>query len=440
MKDIVRKSIWGMTVITVVVGFIIAPAIAKKVDIKMMVCGWAMEDGMDPVTGRTYKGYQHMVDKFNKENPDINLTVVSTPWGDLIGPFVKHTSALIAGTADIVQARPYWARKGLYESLDPYIQRDNYPLTDFREDYLVPAYNKAPGDTEEHLYSFPSYIDAFVIAYDKEIFDHYGVDYLSKFPTLDELKEKGLAMTGTDPVTGMETYGFFFRGCYIEWQYMSYVRALGGNVFAGPKATNLDSKPCIDALQWLIDMAEAGTPGPVFMTAWTPPGWLTVDNQYAIKAEEGPAITWLTLERDLTDRIGVSCYVQNPEGRGGVMGGADMGIAISQKSKHKDEAWEVMKFWMSSEAQRFAFENQRMLSIRKEVDEWAAASKLPYWDVIAEQLNRADTEIGFVHEVLEVARMIIRSTVQEALAGDLSAEEACKAMQEEIMQKMAERG
>ena len=52
---------------------------------------------------------------------------------------------------------------------------------------------------------------------------------LSKNPTLDEVATKAKALTGTDPVTGQQTYGYYYQGKYAVWQFLTLAHAMGAN-------------------------------------------------------------------------------------------------------------------------------------------------------------------------------------------------------------------
>ena len=100
----------------------------QKTTVKAMMIGFQMSDWIDPVTGTTFNGFSRMVEKFNKEHPNIELKFTSIPWGALIGPYAKTLSALLGGTADVIQTRIVYIQTGQFEPLDEYIEKDNYNL------------------------------------------------------------------------------------------------------------------------------------------------------------------------------------------------------------------------------------------------------------------------------------------------------------------------
>src|SRR3569833_2731910 len=79
------------------------------------------------------------------------------------------------------------------------------------------------------LYNIPNNTGERVIHWDAQLFKDYGVEPLSKNPTLDEIEAKAKKLTGTDPVTGKKTYGYYYQGKYAVWQFLSIAHAMGAN-------------------------------------------------------------------------------------------------------------------------------------------------------------------------------------------------------------------
>jgi len=397
--------------------------------------GVQMEDSLDPYTGKPTTGFQRMLDEFNQENPNINLIFTSIPWGGTIGPYAKGLNALISGTMDVVHTKVYYRYIGLFESLDEYIERDNFDLSRILDSAVSICQAQLPEDEKTRQYMLPIDSGFRAIGFDKEIFDSYGVPYLSKDPTLEELKEKAVKLTGTDPRTGKETYGFFIRGNYCVWPFLTYVRYYGGD-FApeGGTVPNFDTEPALKALEWMVSLAKEGILGPAFLaTGSNPPSWLTKANEYGIMPEIPASNLMIAKDRGLTERYGMRVNVLSPKFKtAGLLGGVDASLGISANSKHKDEAWEVVKFIISPKVQRFRFKNHIVFPTLKEAVEWDEWKALPYPDVFDRAYVIGDPQIGNGTAVVAKGRMIIRGLVNKALALKITPKEALEAMQMEI--------
>lgn len=410
----------------------------QKTTVKAMMIGFQMSDWIDPVTGTTFNGFSRMVEKFNKEHPNIELKFTSIPWGALIGPYAKTLSALLGGTADVIQTRIVYIQTGQFEPLDEYIEKENYDLDKLIARSVEVTRQKVAGDKEAHQYMLPIYADARLIAYDKKIFDDYGVAYLSHKPTMDELREKGIKLTGTNPVTGEKTYGLWFEGNYSAWGFLTYVRAFGGTPILENDRPDFTSDASLKALRWLYELREKEViPAKCAAISGDPPGWLSKDNRYAIRLESGLAIPFLAKERGLVERFGVSLNVVNKWGYAGLLGASDVPAGMAKLSKNKDAAWEVLKWLLSEEVQRFRFDNNRVFPVlEKEISQWMKEDNLPYADVIGEQMKLGDPLIGNYSKVITEGRMVIRSTISKLLALDITPEEAAEVIQQEIMTKV----
>ena len=410
----------------------------QKTTVKAMMIGFQMSDWIDPVTGTTFNGFSRMVEKFNKEHPNIELKFTSIPWGALIGPYAKTLSALLGGTADVIQTRIVYIQTGQFEPLDEYIEKENYDLDKLIARSVEVTRQKVAGDKEAHQYMLPIYADARLIAYDKKIFDDYGVAYLSHKPTMDELREKGIKLTGTNPVTGEKTYGLWFEGNYSAWGFLTYVRAFGGTPILENDRPDFTSDASLKALRWLYELREKEViPAKCAAISGDPPGWLSKDNRYAIRLESGLAIPFLAKERGLVERFGVSLNVLNKWGYAGLLGASDVPAGMAKLSKNKDAAWEVLKWLLSEEVQRFRFDNNRVFPVlEKEISQWMKEDNLPYADVIGEQMKLGDPLIGNYSKVITEGRMVIRSTISKLLALDITPEEAAEVIQQEIMTKV----
>ena len=410
----------------------------QKTTVKAMMIGFQMADWIDPVTGTTFNGFSRMVEKFNKEHPNIELKFTSIPWGALIGPYAKTLSALLGGTADVIQTRIVYIQTGQFEPLDEYIEKENYDLGKLIARSVEVTRQKVAGDKEAHQYMLPIYADARLIAYDKKIFDDYGVAYLSHKPTMDELREKGIKLTGADPVTGEKTYGLWFEGNYSAWGFLTYVRAFGGTPILENDRPDFTSDASLKALRWLYELRQKEViPAKCAAIAGDPPGWLSKDNKHAIRLDHNLAITFLAKERGLVERFGVSLNVVNKWGYAGLLGASDVPAGIAKLSENKDAAWEVLKWLLSEEVQRFRFENNRIFPVlEKEISQWLKEDNLPYADVIGEQMKLGDPLIGNYSKVITEGRMVIRSTISKLLALDITPEEAAEVIQQEIMTKV----
>src|SRR5690606_28471849 len=122
---------------------------------------------------------------------------------------------LTSGEADVYQMPGIadFAAQGVMEPLQSYIDKDSdFDLDSFIDNQVDGWKALGPDETDLQIFGLPFLGDARFIAYDKLLFDQWGVEYLSDNPTMEEVMEKAQKMTGTNPETGERNYGVYFRG------------------------------------------------------------------------------------------------------------------------------------------------------------------------------------------------------------------------------------
>lgn len=117
----------------------------------------------------------------------------------------KAAAALAAGTGpDVMQMSPdyYGMYSDYFEDLQPYLEKEGVNADDvFTEGMLAPYYRP-----DGKLEGMPLLENVFVLAYNKDLFDQFGVDYPTDDWTWDDLKEaaeKFVSGEGADATYGI---------------------------------------------------------------------------------------------------------------------------------------------------------------------------------------------------------------------------------------------
>src|SRR5581483_51624 len=123
---------------------------------------------------------------------------------------------LLGGEIDILGGSTVWPyyQQGLLLDLTPYYTRDNWRAN------FVPTLFQPP--IERIMYppwvahpttyvSVPADLSAISTAYDKQLFEDFGVDPLSSTPTSDDVVNRVPKLTGTNPRTGQMCYGMYYN-------------------------------------------------------------------------------------------------------------------------------------------------------------------------------------------------------------------------------------
>ena len=364
---------------------------AEKTRVRVQWIGdFKMEDSTDAISGQTNKGLSVLEEAFEKEHADIDVEFILMGWDD----YQKKTQTMImAKEADVYQLPGIAsiADQGLLEPLQPYIDRDSFDLSVYIDGQIDGWKVVGPDDSEPQIYGLPMIADTRFIVYDKQIFDDWGVEYLSAEPTPEEVLEKAKLMTGTNPKTGKENFGVFYKGTDGADAVMNVNEAFGGRWGEGWRMNELKMELNSDTMKDAFAfMKELNTYAPAGVVA-NQGGELfgTADNNIAINMRCNPAVVNNFNALGLGDRYAVSrLYINEAEGMGGMFAGSPVGIAST--SDVKDAAWEWLKFTASETFMNYFWENQKyeglpvlkaalnIDSIKNDANYTAVMNTLPY--------------------------------------------------------------
>lgn len=335
------------------------PDAAKTVVRVQWIGEFHQEDSTDPVSGETRKGLRVVEDLFEKTHPDIDVQFIVMGWDD----YQKKTqSMMMSGEADVYQAPGIsaLAEQGLLEPLQPYIDRDGFDLGVYLDHQVEGWKCVGVDDTELQVYGLPMIADTRYIMYDKQLFDDWGVPYLSAAPTVDEILDAAKKMTGKNPKTGEENFGIFYEGKRAGDTAMNLNEFYGGTWGTGVRASelvvNFDTPTMKQALDTMLEMNGYAPAGVMSNQGGELFG--TEKNNIAIHLRAAPMAISNAAALGLSERYGVSrLFINEQEGMGNMFAGSPLVIAAS--SKVKDAAWEYLKFTSTPEFAQYFWENQR---------------------------------------------------------------------------------
>ena len=304
---------------------------------------------MDLVSGVEMPGYNELIAKWNEKYPNVEILVETCPWDNWI---TSIQTAVLSGDVDIILHGATLTE--LCEPLDPYLERD----ADYAK-MLFTTENRRYGDLSKTMVSGIQYVIEPSIAYvDLDILGHYGVEAPTADWTWDDLLEIAQKCTGTDPVTGKQTYGV--QLCYthtanIFQNYYGLAMAYGAEPItygSTPADSTINFQdPALPRVFEMID-ALAQCCAPNVREGANVVMDLTPDNDTAIR--------WRTLAYDqyrkavasgIDDRF---AFIPLPVVEAGDFVGSQStyfgsyNMAIANNSKNKDWAWEFIK-WMTTD-------------------------------------------------------------------------------------------
>ena len=284
--------------------------------------------------GEGQKQFETMVDAFNKSQDKIHVKYVLQQ--DMITKFL--TAATNGGSPDVL----FWDRwrtslyapKNVLHPVDEYLTRDGISKDDFYSESLTEL------SYDDKLYGLPLTVDARALFYNKKLLDEAG---LQPPTTWDELETAAAKLTKWNG-NKLEVAGFSMGDLGL---FNMYLQQAGGTMLTEDGKTNFNNDKGKQVLEFwdrlmnkdkvykvgfelgLGEGQDAFVTGKVAML-YSGPWMLSTYNKYG---------------KDLD--YGIVPPPAGPNGdKGSVMGG--FGLVIPEGSKHKDEAWEFIKWWTAN--------------------------------------------------------------------------------------------
>ena len=166
-----------------------------KVKEKLVIWSWGADEEK--------KSRETMVEAFQKAHPEIEVEHSVIPTADHVWD-QKMTAALSAGTGpDVIQMSPdyYGLYTEYYEDLNPYVEKEGVDLKSVITEGMIEPYYRPDGKLE----AMPLLENVFVLAYNKDMFDKFGVEYPTNDWTWDDLAENAKKFAGGEGADA--TYG-----------------------------------------------------------------------------------------------------------------------------------------------------------------------------------------------------------------------------------------
>ena len=271
----------------------------------------------------------------------INVVYANEPWGSFQERIVSES---IAGTGafDVILWLDAWGPSFIQtlDPLEPYIERDGI---DYASDY-PPSFLEA-AVLEGTQYGFPARTHAFVLFYNKEVFDELGLEPPT---TWDELLEAGRTIQENTDMAGIANYyGVGSAQNLFVWALQLWGN--GGDIFDENYRPIFNNEAGVAATELYASMAEIG-PESQFSN---------IEGDAATSLAQGESammITWWWWassfedpEITAEDVLGKIAHAPLPayEGKEPVGFALSEPIGISSFSKNKDAAWEFLKFLSS---------------------------------------------------------------------------------------------
>lgn len=292
-------------------------------------------------TGDTLDSQQECVDQFNESQDKIE--VVLEGWGSDFD--TKMTASMGAGDApDVMYMWDYPTYSESLEPLDEYIEAEGEDYKNNFFEALWP-YNSM----NDQIYGVPVSVVTSCLYYNKDLFDQAGVEYPTDDWTWEDVAEASKQIQSKlDDVNG-----FTLPIGTLPYTLEMYLWS-NGTAFVdedGKLDGNINSDKSIEVFQTFQDMEKDGVlyaseeSGQTEMLGGKTA--MYVDGTWPIKQFDEEGLNYGIAQIPKFEGTEHSISVINTSG-----------IAISKDSKHKEEAWEFLKYWTGEEMNKHRIETE----------------------------------------------------------------------------------
>ena len=204
--------------------------------------------------GKNGEVMQALVDRYNEENPDVEIENVFIGWGELLP---KLQLAVAGGDAPDFAAAdmawmPYLANSGALLPLNGLIETAGVDISDF---YPALVDVNTYGD---QVFGLPVSTNNLELFINNDLFTAAGLDPAAPPTTWDEFKDAAVKCANPDKgIVGMELYTQPGEG--LTWQFQVYLWQAGGDFLNNDlTAAAFNSDAGKRALQFWLDLIDSG--------------------------------------------------------------------------------------------------------------------------------------------------------------------------------------
>jgi multiple sugar transport system substrate-binding protein len=335
------------------------------------------------------KSQQAIVDSFQAANPKITVDVSVSDWDAY---WDKVQTGIAGGAAPDVFAMdgplfPDYQSRGVLLDLKPFIDRDDYDLTQLA-DQGVADFTTADGGQ----YGLPRDLNTVVLYYNKAMFDAAGVAYPDDSWDWAKLVEAGKTLTKDMDGDGtVDQWGFYTETTDMENFWLSAVWQNGGDVMAPDgQTTVLDTPEAAGGIQFLQDLIwkEKVMADPALFAE-------TGDAFEQGKAAMESNGSWLVPTHEAAGiDFGIAPLPKGPAGRYTSVN--PTGAVVYQGTKAPDASWEFVKYLASPAAQEQLMQLKASIPVSKEVLAGPYPTSFEGAQVLADSLAYAKLKPSFV--------------------------------------------
>lgn len=298
----------------------------------------------DMITGATRPGYNVVVDRWHELYPNVELVIETIPWDNWKAAI---QTAALSGDYDILIHGN--GNADYSEDLTDYINND----PEVKEALTFYPLRRNPEDMTQNLpYGLSLTVNPVMCVVDKQILADYGVDLPDSSWTFDDMLEIAEVCTGTDPVSGKQTYGVsMINAANAQKDFIIVGRGFDDQIFEfEPNLTdckvNFDTEKTQEVFDYMADLAQYSSPD--YLEGLDLANLYTEDHDIALVWIENAFNAYNTIKvAGLEDRFMFMTLPQVMDGPHKGLTSSNLGdwnICIYKDGDQKDLAWAFLRF------------------------------------------------------------------------------------------------
>ncbi|WP_110931275.1 sugar ABC transporter substrate-binding protein [Paenibacillus bouchesdurhonensis] len=324
---------------------------ALKEDVTLTA--WVMPNSPKPD-----KDFMAVMKPYLDENPNVKLNITVLDWGSA---WTKITTAATSGEGpDILQLGTTWvpaiaAMNGIEDLTD------RVGGIGGSDAYLPASWKTTMIDGKSEVYGVPWFVDARALFYRKDALAQAGLDPATAFKDWDTFKQTLTKLNGIE-IEGEKMTAFGVPGkndWNVPHNIFPWIWAAGGNVFnADNTKVTFNDKTALEGVMYYTGLANEGLVDKAsleknssqiesdFSDGKTA---IMVSGAWMIKNFTTPEADGGVGEKVAAKNYGIAPLPAGPAGASTFIGGSH--LTIFKGSKHKEAAWDIIKYLSSDEAQ-----------------------------------------------------------------------------------------
>lgn len=335
-KGLIIKVLAGLLALAVVVGggfFLFNKTSPKTTEVGLLV---------DPVL---YETIYKQVELFEKENPNIKVTMTVAPKDsterlDLLTKVLSsHSSSIDVFWGDVVWPSDFISNDWLL------------PLSDSVSQNELNAYLKGPvegcKDSKGELYCLPIFPDAGILYYRKDIL---AKENIAPPQTWNDLVQASQTVAQNNPgMTGIAYQGESYEG--LVCNYLEYVWGNNSDIISNGKVT-VNTPANVESLQFMTDLVSKHKIAPANVSTFKEEESRTFFMEgKSVFLRNWPYVWGKLKGTELEGKVGIIPMVHNTGGQSAAtLGGAN--VMVNKASTNPDASVKLAKFLSSKEAQK----------------------------------------------------------------------------------------